>query len=463
MSCKHGITRRGFLLGAGAGLAVGAPLGWLALDGWQRLHKKPFTGRSVEDPRAPVGMPGPYPGRVVEVRHPRAVLNKNILNARAVRAMMHRGMCSLTGADDPASAWRRFFEPSDVIGIKVNPVGRKENAPRGVKVVGSISSLPVLREVVRNLKEIGVPARNLIFFERYANEFRDAGYERELGNRLYDGIHWFAAAHAYDNSQLDIDGQPPSGNRDPHVVGYDPDIYATMGFCSNHHSPRDERRFHSHVSLVVSRMVNKIITIPCLKDHQSAGVTLALKNMSHGFNNNVARSHLSGIYRRGGQESGPNQCNTFIPHAVNQLPIKQKAVLHIMDGLIGVYEGGPGPWNRTWGTWRRQSLFFATDPVAMDHVGWDILDAKRALEGWLPVGRMGLVQGAPMTFLSPRLAALAAASPEAGALALAEHHNRPADREPFDRRQPEHVVLAGLMGLGTFESRLIDHRVHTLS
>ena len=47
-------------------------------------------------------------------------------------------------------------------------------------------------------------------------------------------------------------------------------------------------------------MVNKIITIPNLKDHKSAGVTV-VKNMSHGMNNNVARSHIGAIYRLGGR------------------------------------------------------------------------------------------------------------------------------------------------------------------
>src|SRR2546427_11091036 len=92
-----GITRRGFLLGAGAGLGVGAPLGWYALEGWQHVRGwAPFSGRSVEQPRAQ-GMPGPYPGRVVEVRHPGAVSDAHVVNREAVTAMMDRGMCALTG------------------------------------------------------------------------------------------------------------------------------------------------------------------------------------------------------------------------------------------------------------------------------------------------------------------------------------------------------------------------------
>jgi uncharacterized protein (DUF362 family) len=207
-------------------------------------------------------------------------------------------------------------------------------------------------------------------------------------------------------------------------------------------------------------MVNKIITLPVLKDHRSAGVTLALKNMSHGFNNNVARSHLTNMERLNGAIASPNQCDTFIPTAAGQMAIRQKATLHILDGLIGVYEGGPGCWNKTWGTWRRKSLFFATDPVALDHVGWDIIDAKRAEEGWQPVAQMGQLQQVPAVALSGRLAALAARGvPHNLATAAVSQHAPGIQIEQFDRRQPEHIPLAGLHGLGVFDARGIEHRV----
>jgi len=233
-----------------------------------------------------------------------------------------------------------------------------------------------------------------------------------------------------------------------------------MGFAAPEHDPKDDRRFRSHLSAIVSRMVDKIITIPVLKDHRSAGVTLALKNLSHGLNNNVARSHLSNIVRLDGTVSGPNQCNTFIPTAVSQHAIRQKATLHILDGLLGVYEGGPGNWNRTWGTWQHKGLFFATDPVALDHVGWDIVDTKRAQEGWPPVAHMGLLQDSKALKLSRGLAALAAAGPlQTSCLALAgDNLEGGRESEAFDRRQPEHIILAGEVGLGVFDARGIEHR-----
>ncbi|MBM4068817.1 MAG: DUF362 domain-containing protein [Planctomycetes bacterium] len=455
------VTRRGLLVGGGLGLLAGGAAGWWGALGWQALRGRdgapsPFTGRTAEDPRAEYAMPGPFPGRVVEVRHPAAVSPTHVINRDVVRQMMDRGMRELVGADNPLDGWRRFFQRGDRIGIKVNPVGRTRNGS-----IPSISSPEVLLETVNKLKEIGIPPRDIIVYERYAAEFRDTGYETLMREREMDGVRWYAASADYDEAQLEIDGQLRGRDRDPHAVGYDPDVFVSMGFAAPEHSARDDRRFRSHLSTIVTRMVDKIITIPCLKDHRSSGITIALKNMSHGMNNNVARSHIAGIYRLDGAVSGPNQCNTFIPTAVAQRPLREKATLHIMDGLIGVYEGGPGSWNRTWGTWRRQSLFFATDPVAMDHVGWDIIDAKRALEGWRPVAQMGQTISGPAVTLSPRLAALAAlGTPEAGLLAAQEFRAIPDSRgaEPFERRQPEHIILAGLLGLGTFDARLIEHR-----
>jgi hypothetical protein len=283
-----------------------------------------------------------------------------------------------------------------------------------------------------------------------------------------DGARWYASGTGYDPQQLDIEGYQtnagPHRQRDPHVVGYDPDVFVSMGFAAPNQDARDDRRFRSHLSMIVTRMVDKIVTIPCLKDHRSAGVTLALKNLSHGMNNNVARSHLSNIQKLGGTTYGPNQCNTFIPTAVAQAPTRQKAVLHILDGLIGVYEGGPGCWNKTWGTWHHQGLFFATDPVAMDHVCWDLIDAKRALEGWQPVASMGLLSRVRPVSLSPRLQVLAGlGSPEAALRALDEYRCTPdgSATEVFNLRTPDHITLAGKLGLGYFDARQIEHRLRT--
>src|SRR5690349_7384125 len=72
-------------------------------------------------PASTPGMPGPYPGRVVAVKSDKSVdTSTGAANDEAVREMMARGMRALTGSATVTEAWRRFFDPSDIVGIKVN-------------------------------------------------------------------------------------------------------------------------------------------------------------------------------------------------------------------------------------------------------------------------------------------------------------------------------------------------------
>jgi uncharacterized protein (DUF362 family) len=414
------ISRRSFLCGTAAGIAAGAPLAWLGARAWQN-HVPTATPVAVTP--APDGMPGPFPGRVIEVHDRAAVGSDYSISAEAVSRMVRQGMCSLTGADHHSEAWKKLFHKGDVVGIKVNPVGQSTVPGKP----GAISSHELVVEIVEGLKSAGVPPQDIVLFERYAKQFREAGYERLLSARPMQGVRWYAASYEYNDIQLDIEGFD-NWPRDRKVIGYDPDVFFSAGYANPDpkiHHPRDDRRLRSHLSLVVSRLVNKVINLPVLKDHGSGGVTLALKNMSHGMFNNVARSHL-GKHVRGEGISAPNQCNTFIPTAAGHPLVRQKVVLHILDGLIGVWQGGPSSWHGN--VWAHGSLFFATDPVALDHIGWDIVDAKRVEKGLPLVARTG-IQGID-----------------------------PVGKEGLDRRQPEHILLAESIGLGIFDKGRMDYR-----
>jgi uncharacterized protein (DUF362 family) len=168
----------------------------------------------------------------------------------------------------------------------------------------------------------------------------------------------------------------------------------------------------SYAAQFIAKQVNKLINVPVLKDHQSAGVTLALKNLSHGLVNNVNRSH--GTYSL-------NACGSFIPAVVSMPVIRNKAVLHILDGIKGLYHGGPGA--RPQFVWEHQTMYFATDPVALDHIGWKVIDDKR-----VAVGMPRLVDDKPDNF------------------------------SHFVHRQPEHIEIAGALGLGEFDEKKIDLR-----
>ena len=72
-----------------------------------------------------------------------------------------------------------------------------------------------------------------------------------------------------------------------------------------------------------------------------------------------------------------NACNQFIPQMVSHPIIREKFVLQIMDGIRGVYQGGPFGRERRQVDLGIQRGALRDRPVAMDHVEWHIVDAKR--------------------------------------------------------------------------------------
>jgi hypothetical protein len=422
-------SRRTFLAGAAAGVIAGGAAGW----GIHQLTGKSLTqGQTAEKSPAPaapraLAIPGPYPGRVIEVNHPGALgtAKKNGYTERnrdAVKAMIAQGMKELAGSDNDVEAWRKFFQAGDRVGIKVVPVGKPD----------SISSYEVVLEVIDALVAAGVRKNDILLFERYKKELMGCGYHEMLP----DGVHWECSSFCYDDFQLEIDGQAPRQPAEDRVAGYDPDVFRQMDFCSPDHDPTDDRRFRSHLSVIVTRKIDKFISIPVLKDHRSSGVTLALKNLSHGLVNNVCRSHILWHGRQGAEKGGSlNQCGTFIPAMASLQPIREKAVLQILDGLVATWEGGPQISNKTFATWEYKSLFFATDPVALDRVGWEIIDQKRAKEGWPGVAEMGLD----------------------GKTGIGKFNGKPV-HEQLHIRQPQHVALAQTLGMGVFDLQKIEHR-----
>jgi len=60
--------------------------------------------------------------------------------------------------------------------------------------------------------------------------------------------------------------------------------------------------------------------------------------------------------------------------------VRSRTVLQIMDGLRGVWHGGPSALNPRFIFYPKQ-MMFGTDPVAIDRLMLDIIEAKRKAEG----------------------------------------------------------------------------------
>jgi uncharacterized protein (DUF362 family) len=335
---------------------------------------------------AQLGMPGPYPGRVVAVDHPGSIVAGEY-QREPVRNMIERGLTELTHTESLVDALRQFFEPGDVVGIKVNGVGRPY----------VISDPTVLHTLIDGLNEAGIPNKDVVVYERTLASFMGAGFDKWLP----EGVRFMNATEQYYEIQLDMGG-------------YDRDVYMEMPLVHpgyrKEYSLGDPHVRRSYVSKWLTQEVNKVINICVLKHHQSAGVTIALKNMSHGFVNNVNRSHAT---------TTANACGIFIPAVVALPIIREKVKLHVLDGVKAAYHGGPGPKVGKY-AWEHKTMYFATDPVALDKTGWKVIDEKRAEVG------------------VPSIALL-----------------KPDEDSQWLNCQVEHIELAGNMGLGIFEDEQI--------
>jgi hypothetical protein len=311
----------------------------------QLVHAAPLTISSSARPSFP-GMPGRFPGRVVAIEDSKSIINGK-LQETTVTLMVREGMMRLTGEKDLKRAWQTLFQPGDVVGIKWNPNARDE----------LISSRPVLEAILYGLDLAGVRMTDVIIYERY----------EEILSRIVPWLpRWLkreSAAPGWDRLQQDM-------------RNYDPQWFADVPITLEDQKPDNAVARRSHVAEFASKHVSKIVNVAVLKHHQAAGVTLALKNITYGMANNVNRSHDNA--------QKISRVNELIPAIADLSPIRSKVVLNIVDGVNALYHGGP--YGRGNFMWAHQRIYFSTDPVAVDRIGWKVIDEKRVASGLKAVG-----------------------------------------------------------------------------
>jgi uncharacterized protein (DUF362 family) len=337
--------------------------------------------------RSPLGMPGLFPGRVIEIRESAAIVRNRISQPVAGR-MLDQAMKALTGEGSSRDAWANFIDPSDIVGIKINPSG----AP------ACCSSPEILREIIAAVQSLGVPARNIVVYDRYSYEIDIGSYQALLP----PGVRIVGVQDAFSGAG----------------IGYEPTVYCEANFFG-------EWETRSYMASIVSHELTKIINVPTMKDHSAAGVTGALKNLAYGTFNNVARTHRA-----------PHSFTSpMIGLMCTVEPLRSKAVLHIMDGMRQVWHGGPLTQAQDFID-QTGLLLVATDPVAMDTIELEAIENKRRERG-----APSLWQHDPKSLTSDSQV----------------FYHDPSKNLFF--RRPGHIAAAGKLGLGTSDMQHIEHRL----
>lgn len=268
------------------------------------------------------------------------------VNQDVVYRMVDQGLMQLTGTSTRAAAWQALI-PHYVLGQRV---AIKVNLNCARSVDDSDNSIDALIEVVngivRGLKGIGVAESDIWVYDAV----------RPIPDRFRDGCHF----PGIQFSGSDFNSQ---GFSDLKTVTFEP--------------PPDASPIgHQRISNVLAN-AEYLINVPIMKKHGGAGVTLSFKNHFGSVDDCRALHPYVGLssseYR---SDYNPMVDMLRNPHFAGS------TVLTIGDGIYGSrgnQSSVPGPWV-TFDNEAPNSLFFSQDPVAMDCVMYDFLEAEAEVE-----------------------------------------------------------------------------------
>ncbi|HET6407246.1 MAG TPA: DUF362 domain-containing protein [Chthoniobacteraceae bacterium] len=272
-------------------------------------------------------------------------------NSSVTRRMVDQLVKSATNETDLVRAWRKLVTPKDKVGIKVNAAGGKYFATR----------IGVVRAMVDGLEQAGVDRKNVIVWDRESSELREAGYDSK---RLGVQVRGIDPPRGWDRSAPFA--APTLGKL----------IWGDLLFSEKNRKglgkkmvESDQLSSNSYFPTILTKDVTKIINVPTLTDDAGCGVGAAFYN--------IGVRNLDN-WRRFVSTEMPG--SDSIPDIYDDPNVGPKVVLHVLDGLIAQYAGGPvGNPNYAF---PHATLYASTDPVAIDSV------AVRNIETWRKMAKL---------------------------------------------------------------------------
>lgn len=271
------------------------------------------------------------------------VQGENLLEAflpidERVAAAFDLGLTHFTGTTNISAAWRSLVTTNDTVGLKVFSTPGP--------LTGSRPS--VVAAAVRGLLAAGIPASQIIIWDKHAGDLRAAGYFK-LARQLGVGVAGAAEA-GYDEKTFYLPDSPVIGS----LVWGDLEFGRTnLGVGKR-----------SFVSQLVSRKLTKIISIAPLINENAAGVCGHFFSLALGSVDNTRR-----------YEGAGERLAVALPEIVALPVIGDRVVLYVTDALLGQFQGGPAGYLQ-FSTVLNQ-LWFSHDPVALDTLALKELARER--------------------------------------------------------------------------------------
>lgn len=255
-------------------------------------------------------------------------------------------ICAVTGKNTPDAAWRSLIKPGEKVGIKISS---QPGAIGGTHPA-------VAQAVVEGLVAAGIKASDIIVWDRRREDLVQAGYDKVPGLNL----RWIEKGEGYD----------PRAIVTTSAIGQL--VYGDLSFKESRNSladilgPKAQLSEESHLPIILSRDVDKVINIPSLCDSYFTGVHGALAGMTAGILDNWRRF-----------SKGDGYGDSALADAYSDERIGKKVILTMMDGIVLQYAGGPYP---SPGNCVSYGMLLASkDPVAIDATALRLLDEQRTV------------------------------------------------------------------------------------
>jgi hypothetical protein len=298
------------------------------------------VNRAVWAGDEPVFAGPPVKARVVQVDHAGATVDY-LAQPAIVQEMVRRGILQWTGKTNLSDAWLSVVSRGDVVGLKVYSGPGANSGTRAA----------VVEAVVQGLLQAGLPASNIVIWDKRLSDLRQAGFTA-LADRYQ--IRAMGSADAGYDPKVAYTNNPLLGT----LVAGDLD-FDLHGMISGR---------NSYVSKLVTSNLTKIISIAPLFNHNLAGVCGHLYGPSFGSVDNTLRFEFSG-----------QQLAQAVPEIYALPGLGEHVALNITDALICQYQGEQVSLLQY--STELNQIWISKDPVALDVLGIQELDRERQDRG----------------------------------------------------------------------------------
>jgi len=279
---------------------------------------------------------------VAILNHKQMINSHGLINTKSARQSVDEALLLLTQKKDIKDAWLQIFpnlKPEDTIGLKINCANPK------------CSTHPEISYAIADsmVGSLDINPNNIIIWDRSISELKKAGY---VINQSKKGIRCLGTIEKFDFKKMSW-GIP----QDETGIGYD----------KNHQVIDMDEYITPCLSKILTRMCTYLINVPVLKDHGASGITISLKN-------HYGSIDIPHFFHK-------NYCDPFIAKINAASPVRDKTRLIICDAAYVIYIGGPGGLPQA----QCSSILAATDPVAIDYTGMQVINKYREQNNKTPV------------------------------------------------------------------------------